>query len=69
MIVPAMAFDSNGYRIGYGKGYYDRYLTDFDGKKIGIGYSSCFRKCIIHDRFDKKVDYIITDIFTKFVAK
>ena len=69
IIIPALAFDRYGYRIGYGKGYYDRYLSDFDGMKIGIGYSDCLRKCMIHDRFDKNVDGIITEKFIKFVAK
>ena len=30
-IVPAIAFDKSGYRLGYGKGYYDRFLCNFDG--------------------------------------
>ncbi len=69
IIIPALAFDCHGYRMGYGKGYYDRYLSDFDGMKIGIGYSDCLRRCMIHDRFDKNVDGIITEKFIKFVAK
>ncbi len=69
IIIPALAFDRHGYRMGYGKGYYDRYLSDFDGVKIGINYSACLRRCMIHDRFDKNVDGIITEKFVKFVAK
>ncbi len=69
IIVPALAFDGKGYRMGYGKGYYDRYLADFKGVKIGICYHKCFRRCMIHDRFDQRVNYIITDNFTKFIAK
>ena len=39
MVMPALAFDTNGNRIGYGKGYYDRYLTQFPIiNRIGICY-------------------------------
>ena len=37
-IVPALAFDSSGNRLGYGKGFYDRFLKDFNGLSIGITY-------------------------------
>lgn len=69
IIVPGLAFDCKGYRIGYGKGFYDRYLPDFNGEKIGICYSDCMRKCVLHDTFDVRVNYIITEKFTKFIAK
>ena len=69
IIVPGLAFDSRGYRIGYGRGFYDRYLPDFNGEKIGICYNNCIRKCVLHDSLDVRVNYIITEKFTKFIAK
>lgn len=69
ILVPALAFDRNGYRMGYGKGYYDRYLADFTGVRVGLCFSACVSRCILHGRFDSCVDYIITDNFTKFIAK
>lgn len=37
-IVPALMYDLKGYRLGYGGGYYDRFLSGYDGYKIGITY-------------------------------
>ena len=37
--VPGLVFQSKGYRIGYGGGYYDRYLKDFTGKTVSTIYS------------------------------
>lgn len=68
IIVPALAFDLQGYRMGYGKGYYDRYLSDFQGVSVGLCYSSCISKCILRGVYDKRVNYIITEKFVKFIA-
>ncbi len=69
ILVPALAFDIKGYRMGYGKGYYDRFLSKFTGSKIGLCYSKCISRCIFRNWYDKQVDCIITDNFTKFIAK
>lgn len=59
-IVPAIVFDKNGYRIGYGKGYYDRFLMDFKGKTAGLCYSCCLIDDLPYSKYDKTVDMIIT---------
>ena len=69
VLAPGVAFDREGNRLGYGKGYYDRYLADFTGVRVGLCFSACVSRCILHGRFDSCVDYIITDNFTKFIAK
>ena len=40
VVLPLLAFDNNGYRVGYGKGYYDRFITNLseDVLKIGLSY-------------------------------
>ncbi len=61
MIVPGMQFDMKGYRIGYGKGYYDRYMVRFTGISAGICYSGELRPFMYHGRYDRCVDIVVTD--------
>ena len=62
-IVPGVCFDVYGYRIGYGKGYYDRFLTKFTGVTAGLAYDACFcRDALPYEkRYDKAVDFIVTE--------
>lgn len=60
-IVPALAFDRKGYRLGYGKGYYDRFLADFCGKTVGICYNRFVIPALPRGKYDKSVDLIITE--------
>ena len=60
-IVPAVVFDKDGYRIGYGKGFYDRFLSTFNGVKAGLVYSSMILPKVPRGRFDKHVDIIISE--------
>ena len=61
MIVPGMQFDMKGYRIGYGKGYYDRYMVRFTGISAGICYSDELKPFMYHGRYDQNVDIVVTD--------
>lgn len=60
-IVPGISFDKKGYRIGYGKGYYDRFLKNYPGIKIGLTYSTLLHDEIPHDDNDIKLDFIISE--------
>lgn len=59
--VPGLSFDKRGYRLGYGKGYYDRYLSTFNGISVGLCYDSLVTDSLPADCYDKKVSYLITD--------
>ena len=62
VFVPLLAFDKKGHRVGYGKGFYDKFLTDCKPKTIKIGLSLFEPEEKIEDVFenDVKLDYCIT---------
>lgn len=60
-VVPALAYDEAGYRLGFGKGYYDRFLSRFSGQSVGLVYESCFCKHLPHGAFDRRVETIVTE--------
>ncbi len=64
-IVPGFCFDNEGFRLGYGHGFYDRFLQNFQGTVIGICYSDSIVRKLPHGRFDKPVDILLTDRYIK----
>lgn len=62
IIIPGICFDKNRNRIGYGKGYYDKYLSNTNIKKIGLCYEEQITKEIKSDKTDIRLDYLITEI-------
>ncbi len=61
VIVPCLSADKNGYRIGYGKGYYDRFLKDFNGISICPCYEALLMDKLPTDEYDIKVNVIVTE--------
>ncbi|CAG9619305.1 5-formyltetrahydrofolate cyclo-ligase [Sutcliffiella rhizosphaerae] len=61
MLVPGLVYDYKGYRIGFGGGYYDRYLLDFIGVKIALAFDKQVVKRITKDEYDVPVHKIITN--------
>ena len=66
IFVPCLAFDTFGFRLGYGGGYYDRtfsYLKNNRKKFISVGYAFDGQKVfqVPKDKFDIRLDYVITD--------
>jgi len=68
-IVPGLAFDGRGYRLGFGMGYYDRFLSKFQGKTVGLCYSSCVCWKLPHGFFDRSVDILITEHYTRYLDR
>ena len=64
-IVPGLSFDRWGYRLGYGKGYYDRFLSKYSGWTVGLCYSACVQYKLPHGRFDRPVDRLITEKYLR----
>lgn len=65
-IVPGLCFDMDGYRLGFGGGYYDRFLQLFGGITIGLCYSKCIERELPKGIYDKPVDIIITEKYTNY---
>ena len=65
MLVPGVAFSKDRYRIGYGKGYYDRYLLSNQKNKrlipIGIAYSFQIAEAFETDEYDYPMEEIVTE--------
>lgn len=63
VLVPGVAFDADGNRIGNGKGFYDRFLKKLapGASKIGLAYSLQMVPRIIVDAHDVKLDLVLTD--------
>ena len=66
MLVPILAFDKNKYRLGYGKGFYDRYLNKHSSRfkkilKVGVAFSFQRHHKLPINQNDVKLDYIITE--------
>lgn len=60
ILIPGIAVDRQGYRLGYGGGYYDRLLQNCKATKIAVVYPSLFVSELPHEPHDQKVDIIVT---------
>ena len=60
-ITPGLAFDKAGYRLGYGGGYYDKFFAKVDTIRMGIGYYDQFVESLVHEDYDKPLEYLLTD--------
>ena len=61
LLVPGICFNKKGYRIGYGKGYYDRFLSNYSNETIGL----CYIECLIDDDFQEEHDIKVRKIVYK----
>jgi 5-formyltetrahydrofolate cyclo-ligase len=65
LLVPLLAFDPRGYRLGYGAGYYDRYLREHRAKRsvkaVGIAYAGQQVDNLPVEDFDEPLDAVVTE--------
>lgn len=60
-LVPGMVFGEDGNRIGYGRGYYDRFLRGFRGTSAGVVYSRFILPAVPGGRFDVPVNVLVSE--------
>ncbi|GGE74028.1 5-formyltetrahydrofolate cyclo-ligase [Priestia taiwanensis] len=61
LVLPGVAFTRDGRRLGYGGGYYDRYLSIFTGNHLALAYESQMVKDIPINEHDKKMKKVVTE--------
>ena len=60
VLVPGVAFDRRGGRLGFGGGYYDRFLTTTPALRVGVAYDQCLADELPCGEHDQRVDWIAT---------
>lgn len=60
-IVPGLAYNRQGYRIGFGRGYYDRFLAEYNGISCGVIFNDFLKDDIPIEDTDIAVRYIVTE--------
>ena len=66
ILTPCLAFDKNGFRLGYGGGYYDKTFVYLRNKKhkfitIAVAFDAQKVNEVMHENFDQKINYILTE--------
>ena len=61
VVVPGLAFDRRGQRIGWGGGYYDRFLAQVQAVKVGLCYDALVLDCIPGEPHDVPVDMVVAE--------
>ncbi|MBO5495696.1 MAG: 5-formyltetrahydrofolate cyclo-ligase, partial [Eubacterium sp.] len=60
-VVPAVCYDNKGFRLGYGRGYYDRFLKNYISKSVGLCYNELLVDDLPVEEYDIPVGSVITD--------
>lgn len=67
VVVPGAAFDRRGQRIGYGQGYYDRFLAGTTAYKVGLTYEDLLLDLVPTESHDVAVDAVLTEMAAHFI--
>jgi len=60
-LVPGLAFDRQGWRLGYGGGFFDRFLSQFNGTRLGVTFDALRLDALPHEIFDIPMQYVVTE--------
>ena len=60
-LTPGLAFDRHGWRLGYGGGYFDRFLKEFSGISVGVVYQDLLLESIPHGEYDIPMRWLATE--------
>ncbi|UFT97781.1 5-formyltetrahydrofolate cyclo-ligase [Radiobacillus kanasensis] len=66
LIVPGLLFDTNRNRLGYGGGFYDRYLQNFHGKTLALAANEQVYPIVSTDEYDVPINHLITETGLRF---
>lgn len=61
VLVPAVCYDRRGYRLGFGGGYYDRWLAGFSGVTVGLCREAVLQETVPTEAHDARVDLLLTE--------
>ncbi|MBD9121739.1 MAG: 5-formyltetrahydrofolate cyclo-ligase, partial [Ruminococcaceae bacterium] len=65
LVVPGLGFSPDGKRIGYGRGYYDRFISHYNGKVVGMCYHQQVKMNIPVEETDENINVLITEQYTR----
>ncbi|MCR9204243.1 MAG: 5-formyltetrahydrofolate cyclo-ligase [Halobacteriovoraceae bacterium] len=68
LLIPGLAFDKSGGRLGRGKGFYDRFLAEFKGLKVGICFEEQLINTVPREDHDVNVDFVVSERGTNRTA-
>lgn len=60
-LTPGLAFDRHGWRLGYGGGYFDRFLSEFAGVSVGTLYQALLLETVPHGEYDIPMHWLVTE--------
>lgn len=61
ILVPGLGFSKEGHRLGRGKGFYDRFLKNFEGLTVGVAFDEQIEADIPHEDHDVPVQYVVSE--------
>ena len=61
IVMPGVVFDERGYRLGYGRGFYDSLLKNYRGKSVGLAYDFQVVDNLLVDEWDRRLEGLVTE--------